>query len=157
MAGPEKVWVFGALRVRDGQAVTFTAPSRNTAGYRQLLDALDTANPTGELYVITDNLASHKSPPIQAWLAAHPRVQHVFIPKGACWLNLQEAWWRLFRREAFAGQSFADHTEINYATQVATAPTQPSREALGLGSTTASLPVLAAGLLSIAFEELRTR
>jgi hypothetical protein len=58
--GPDKVWVFGALRVRDGQAITFTAPSRNTAGYRQLLAALDAANPTGALYVITDNLASHK-------------------------------------------------------------------------------------------------
>jgi hypothetical protein len=118
--GPDKVWGFGALRVRDGQAVTFTAPSRNTAGYRQLLDALATANPTGALYGITDNLASHKSPPIQEWLAAHPRVHPIFIPKGASWLNLQEAWWRLFRREAFAGQSFADHTEIDYATQVAT-------------------------------------
>jgi transposase len=114
------VWVFGALRVRDGQAVTFTAPSRNTAGYRQLLEALDTANPTGALYVITDNLASHKSPPIQEWLATRPRVQQVFIPKGASWLNLQEAWWRLFRREACADQSFADHTELDQATQVAT-------------------------------------
>lgn len=117
---PDKVWVFGALRVRDGQALTFTAPSRNTAGYRQLLEALDTANPVGDLYVISDNLASHKSPPIQEWLAAHPRAQHLFIPKGASWLNLQEAWWRRFRREALAGQSFADHLEIDYATQVAT-------------------------------------
>jgi hypothetical protein len=118
--GPDKVWVFGALRVRDGHAVTFTAPSRNTAAYRQLLEALATANPVGDLYVISDNLASHKSPPIQEWLSTHPRVQQVFIPKGASWLNLQEAWWRLFRREAFAGQSFADHTELDYATQVAT-------------------------------------
>ena len=118
--GPDKVWVFGALRVRDGQAVTFTAPSRNTAGYRQLLEALATANPVGDLYVISDNLASHKSPPIQEWLATHPRVQQVFIPKGASWLNLQEAWWRLFRCEALAGQSFADHTELDYATHIAT-------------------------------------
>jgi hypothetical protein len=27
-------------------------------------------------------------------------VKQIFIPVGACWLNLQEAWWRLFRREA---------------------------------------------------------
>ena len=118
--GPDKVWVFGALRGRDGQALTFTAPSRNTVGYRQLLDRLAAANPTGELYVSSDKLASHKSPPIQEGLATPPRVQQVFIPKGASWLNLQEAWWRLFRREALAGQSFADHTELDYATQVAT-------------------------------------
>jgi hypothetical protein len=106
--------------VRDGQVLTFTAPASNTAACRRLLDTLAAANPAGNLYVVTDNLASHKSPPIQEWLEAHPRVHHVFIPKGACWPNLQEARWRLFRREALAGQSFADHTAIDYATQVAT-------------------------------------
>jgi DDE superfamily endonuclease len=119
--GPEKVWVYGALRVRDGQAVTLTAPARNTAGYLQLLAAVAAANPTGDLYLIGDNLSSHKSPPIVAWLETHPRVQQVFIPVGACWLNLQEAWWRLFRREGLAGQSFADGEEIDRATAVATA------------------------------------
>jgi hypothetical protein len=118
--GPEKVWVYGALRVRDGEGVTLTSRSRNTAGYRQLLEAVAAANPEGDLYVITDNLASHKSAPILEWLAAHPRITQVFIPVGACWLNLQEAWWRLFRREALAGQSFADDREITLATGVAT-------------------------------------
>jgi hypothetical protein len=119
--GPEKVWVYGALRVRDGRAVTLTAASRNTAGYLRLLEAIARANPVGDLYLIGDNLSSHKSPPIMAWLAAHPRVHQVFIPVGACWLNLQEAWWRLFRREAVAGQSFVDAAEIGHATRVATA------------------------------------
>ena len=118
--GPEKVWVYGGLHVRDGQAVTLTTRSRNTAGYLQLLEALAAANPTGDLYLIADNLASHKSAPILAWLAEHPRVHQVFIPKGACWLNLQEAWWRLFRRAALAGQTFADDEEIARATDVAT-------------------------------------
>lgn len=118
--GPEKVWVYGALRVRDGQAVTHTTPSRNTAGYLDLLEAIAAANPTGEVRVITDNLASHKSPPIQAWLADHPRLQQVFIPVGACWLNVQEGWWRLFRRAALAGQTFATDHDLTRATTVAT-------------------------------------
>ncbi len=117
--GPEQVWVYGALRVRDGQAATLTTRSRNTAGYLALLEAVAAANPTGEIYLITDNLASHKSPPIQAWLAANPRVTQVFIPVRACWLNLQEAWWQMFRREALAGQHFADAEEIEMATRVA--------------------------------------
>ena len=119
--GPEKVWVYGALRVRDGRALTLTAASRNTAGYLRLLEAIARANPTGDLSLIGDNLSSHKSPPVAAWLGAHPRVHQVFIPVGACWLNLQEAWWRLFRREAVAGQSFVDAAEIEHATRVATA------------------------------------
>ena len=71
--------------------------------------------------VIIDNLSSHNSKSTQAWLEDHPRIRHVFIPKGACWLNLQEGWWRIFRRQALAGQSFADPDEIAHATRVATA------------------------------------
>ena len=97
-----------------------TAPSRNSIGYQQLLAAVETANPAGTIMVITDNLSSHTSASTRAWLADHPRIQHAFIPKGACWLNLQEGWWRLFRREAFAGQSFATPDEIALATRVAT-------------------------------------
>jgi len=118
--GMEKVWVYGALRVCDGHEVTLTTRSRNTAGYLRLLGAVEQDNPQGDLYLITDNLSSHKSPPVVAWLDAHPRVQQVFIPKGACWLNLQEAWWRLFRREALAGQTFADGDEIDQVTVLAT-------------------------------------
>ena len=119
--GPERTWVYGALRVRDGQAVTLTAPSRNSASYQQLLAAVEQANPNGEIAVITDNLSSHSSFSTQTWLASHPRIRQVFIPVGACWLNLQEAWWRLFRRAALAGQSFTAPKEIALATEVATA------------------------------------
>jgi hypothetical protein len=113
--------------VCDGRAVTLTASSRNTAGSLRLLEAVARANPIGDLFLIGDNLSSHKSPPVVAWLEAHPRVHPVFIPVGACWLNLQEAWWRLFRREAVAGQSFVDADEIARSTRVAT--TQLNRRA----------------------------
>jgi DDE superfamily endonuclease len=79
-----------------------TAPSRNTGGYLQLLEAVAQANLIGELYLITDNLSSHKSSSIREWLENNPRVKQVFRPVGACWLKLQEVWWRLFRREALA-------------------------------------------------------
>ena len=61
--------MYGALRERDGQALTYTAPSRNTAGWLRLLQTVARANPRGPLFVITDNLSSHKSPPIVDWLA----------------------------------------------------------------------------------------
>ena len=71
--------------------------------------------------MITANRASHTRPPVLAWLAQHPRLQQVFSPVGACWRNLQEAWWRLFRRAARAGPSFANDRAIDQATTVATA------------------------------------
>ena len=119
--GPEKTWVYGGLRVADGQAVTMCASSRNSAFYQDFLQLEEQANPEGTIYVITDNLSSHDSKSTRAWLEDHPRIRHAFIPKGACWLNLQEGWWRIFRRQALAGQDFADPDEIAHATQVATA------------------------------------
>ena len=55
-----------------------------SAGYQQLLAAVAAANPEGDLHVITDNLASHQSPPIQEWLAANPRVRQVFAGNCGC-------------------------------------------------------------------------
>ncbi|CCF83963.1 transposase [Nitrolancea hollandica] len=94
--------------------------SRNTAGFKTPLDAVDQANPGGELSVIADHRSSHKRAPIQEWLVAHPRVHIESLPTGACWLNLIAGWWRLFRREAFTSQSVADHTELEMATRLAT-------------------------------------
>ena len=119
--GPEKTWIYGGLRIGDGQAVTCCAPSRNSAHWQEFLARLEQANPTGTIAVITDNLSSHHSLATRAWLAGHPRIEQVFIPKGACWLNLQEAWWRILRRHALAGQTFADPGEIAQATELATA------------------------------------
>ena len=118
--GSDKVWVYGALRVHDGQVLTQTAPARNTTGYLALLAAVAQANPDGDLSLIADNLSSHTSQPIQDWLAEHPRVHPSPLPVGASWLNLIEGWWRIFRRKAFAGQDFANHQDLAVATRLAT-------------------------------------
>jgi len=72
---PENVWVYGALRMRDGRTLTLTASSRNTTAYLRLLDAVAEGNPSGDLYLITDNLSSHKSPPIREWLEKRPWIK----------------------------------------------------------------------------------
>ena len=86
-----------------------------------MLQRVEDANPEGQIVIITDNLSSHNSRSTRDWLADHPRLRRVFIPIGACWLNLQEGWWRLFRKAALAGQAFTDAGEIAYATRLATA------------------------------------
>ncbi|MFE5894879.1 transposase [Streptomyces sp. NPDC056462] len=110
--GPEKTWVYGGLRPADGQAVTMTASSRNSEFYQQFLQLIEDANPDGEIWIVTDNLSSHNSVSTRTWLEDHPRIHHAFIPVGACWLNLQEGWWRIFRKAALAGRSFANRDDI---------------------------------------------
>jgi transposase len=135
--GIDKTWVYGGLRVADGQAVTLTAPSRNSANYQRFLALVERAIPDGEIAVVTDNLSSHTSLATREWLAEHPRIRQVFIPKGACWLNLQEGWWRLFRRQALAGQCFADSGEIALATRAATGQLNQRAPAVGMGTSAA--------------------
>ena len=118
--GRDTVWVYGALRVRDGQTLTQIAPARTTAGDLALLQALDQAHPHGDRDLLTDTLSSHTSGPILEWLVAHPRIQHAVIPVGASWLNLIEGWWRICCRTAFAGVSLANAEDVAYATRIAT-------------------------------------
>src|ERR671912_582172 len=86
----------------------------------KLLQKIVRAIPRGRIYLVADNLSTHKSALLREWLEEYPRIEHAFIPKGAAWLNLIEVWWRLFRRQALAGIDFADSDEIAHATKVAT-------------------------------------
>lgn len=117
--GPDKAWIYGALAPSTGQTITMSAHSRNSETYCEFLALLEDAYPSGKLYLIADNLSTHLSRKTRTWLAEHPRIHQVFIPSGAAWLNLIEAWWRLFRREALAGQTFADYAEIQQAARLA--------------------------------------
>jgi hypothetical protein len=45
--GRDKMWVFGALRVEDGNSLTFTSRSRNFKDYLKLLQKIQRAIPKG--------------------------------------------------------------------------------------------------------------
>ncbi|WP_244604950.1 transposase [Mycobacterium attenuatum] len=42
------------------------------------------------MQLICDNYATHKSPVVAKWLAAHPRFHMRFAPTCSSWLNLAE-------------------------------------------------------------------
>lgn len=119
--GPDKTRGYGALCPRDGHTLTLPARSRNTAGFQALLEAIDAAYPLGAVHVIADNLSSHTSAPIQAWLAEHPRFHPEPLPTGACWLNLIEPWWKTLRSLALKGRRFETWEEVCAAVREATA------------------------------------
>ncbi|WP_159425841.1 transposase [Streptomyces noursei] len=120
------------LRSRTGEDLGLRCPAdtgrprnhdgspRDSAFYQQFLQQVENANPAGDVYVVTDNLSSHNSKSPREWLEDHPRIRHVFIPVGACRLDLQEGSWRIFRKTALAGQSFAGPPETDQGTCLAT-------------------------------------
>nr|WP_307813476.1 IS630 family transposase [Ktedonobacter sp. SOSP1-52] len=56
--GDDKVWIYGALRVRDGKELTRCAATRHSKNSIELLKDIEADNPTGEIFIITDNLSS---------------------------------------------------------------------------------------------------
>src|SRR5258708_39072597 len=96
-----------------------TFPERGSSLRIAWEEPIEADNATGDIFIITDNLSSHNSAQTRAWLAEHPDSIRSSFPTFACWLNLQGGWWRLFRRDALAGQSFANSDEIEQATRIA--------------------------------------
>ena len=45
-----------------------------------------------------DNSSIRSTPAVRAWPEARPRVAFHFTPKGASWMNLLEAWFRVLTR-----------------------------------------------------------
>lgn len=79
----EKRYLAGALDMRTG-TILHRVWWRKTHGlFLDLLQALEHAYPPGRfthLYVVVDNYKIHKAQAVEQWLAAHPRVELLFLP-----------------------------------------------------------------------------
>ncbi len=79
----QKQYLAGALDMRTGQ-ITHCVWARKTTGlFLELLEALDTLYPPRQftrLYVVVDNAKVHHARAVTAWLAAHPRIELLFLP-----------------------------------------------------------------------------
>jgi transposase len=116
-----KTWVFGALEPATGQTLTMTADQRTTTHFIDFLDQVVQQWRQGEIILILDNLAIHKTLDVRLWLLAHPQVRFLFQPTYAPWLNLIEPWWKTLRSLALQGRCFENLTQIVEALDRATA------------------------------------
>lgn len=104
--------LFAALNVATGE-VTQEARARHTGGdFLAFLRRLERTYPDQELHVILDNVSTHKTPDVQAWLARHPRVTFHFTPTSASWLNQVETWFSVLTRQAIRRGSFRSVREL---------------------------------------------
>jgi hypothetical protein len=61
--------------------------------FKKFLIAIDKAVPDElDVHPVCDNLATHKTPAIRAWLQRHPRFHLHFTPTGSSWINQVERW-----------------------------------------------------------------
>jgi transposase len=97
--------LFAALELAQGHVLGECRAAHTAADFLAFLRRV-ARDYRGELHVILDNASTHKTPEVQAWLAAHPRVHFHFTPKGASWLNLIEAWFSILTRRSIRRGSF---------------------------------------------------
>ena len=85
--------LFAALDAASGKVIGSLHARHRAAEFRRFLSRLEREVPAGlEVHLILDNYATHKTPAVKRWLAAHPRFVLHFTPTGASWLNLVERW-----------------------------------------------------------------
>jgi transposase len=102
--------LFAALQVHSGEVSGMTAPTRNQWDFIAFLDQLDAEIPAAQIIAVLDNLSTHKTQAVEAWLDAHPRWRFVFTPKHASWLNQVEMFFSILARRLLKhGQFTSPH------------------------------------------------
>jgi len=85
--------LFAAFNIADGTVISSLSRRHRAAEFRKFLARIDTNVPAGlDVHLVCDNLATHKAPVIQEWLARHPRFRVHFTPTGSSWINQVERW-----------------------------------------------------------------
>ena len=88
--------LFAALDVAAGKVIGRCYRRHRTEEFRDFLDAVDAAVPSGlEVHVVLDNASIHKAPPIRDWLVRRPRYHLHFTPTASSWLNQVERFFAL--------------------------------------------------------------
>jgi transposase len=105
--------LYAALDTRTGEVVGQTAARHTSDDFVAFLQSVvDTQPRTRDVHIILDNLATHKTQKVRAFLAAHPRVQLHFTPTYSSWLNQVELWFAKIERDILARGIFTSVTDL---------------------------------------------
>jgi len=71
------------------------------------------SQPAGrDIHVILDNVSTHKTKQVQAFLAVHPHVTLHFTPTYSSWLNQVELWFSKIERDLIARGIFTSVKDL---------------------------------------------
>jgi transposase len=104
--------LFAALEVGTGQVTTDHRVRHTGADFLAFLKQVTRAYPSGELHIVLDNVSTHKTPDVRAWLAKHPRITFHFTPTSASWMNQIETWFGILTSQAIRRGSFSSVKEL---------------------------------------------
>jgi transposase len=104
--------LFAALEVGTGQVTAQTRARHRGEDFLAFLRQVEHAYPSGELHLVLDNVSTHKTPAVRAWLDERPRITFHFTPTSASWMNQVETWFGILSRQAIRRGSFRSVKEL---------------------------------------------
>lgn len=99
--------LFAALNVGTGEVLGECYPVRDGANFLAFLKRAVKPHAGKDIHVVLDNLSTHTTPDMMAWLENNPQVTFYFTPKGASWVNQIETWFGIITRQSIRRGTFA--------------------------------------------------
>jgi transposase len=105
--------LYAALDTRTGAVIGQTAARHTSDDFIAFLQSVvDTQPRSRDIHIILDNLATHKTQKVRAFLATHPRVRLHFTPTYSSWLNQVELWFAKIERDILARGIFTSVADL---------------------------------------------
>jgi transposase len=99
--------LFAALNVGTGEVFGECRPSRDGENFLAFLKKAVKPHAGKEIHVVLDNLSTHTTPEVKAWLEKNPNVQFHFTPVGSSWINQIETWFGIITRQSIRRGTFS--------------------------------------------------
>jgi transposase len=102
--------LFAALDVATGHVIADCYPRRTGAAFLSFIRKAVKPHAGRQIHVVLDNLSTHDTPEVKAWLARNPNVTFHFTPVGSSWINQIETWFGIITKQAIRRGTF---TSVN--------------------------------------------
>jgi len=105
--------LYAALNATSGQVLGRTAARHTSEEFVAFLGDVVASQSVGrEIHVILDNLSTHKTARVRAFLNDHPDVHLHFTPTYSSWLNQVEIWFSKIERDLIARGVFTSIKDL---------------------------------------------
>ncbi len=98
--------LFAALNVATGEVFGECRPTHDGAEFLSFLKKAVKPHAGKEVHVVLDNLSTHTTPDVEAWLEENPHVHFHFTPVGSSWINQIETWFGIITHQSIRRGTF---------------------------------------------------
>jgi transposase len=99
--------LFAALNVGTGEVFGECRDSRDGENFLAFLKRAVAPHEGKDVHVVLDNLSTHTTPEVYAWLEKNPHVHFHFTPVGSSWINQIETWFGIITRQSIRRGTFS--------------------------------------------------